>query len=134
MKQLIAFALVGVLCAACQETLEEKAAKEAELYTKKNCPAKIAENITMDSLTFELPTHTLHYYYTLSGIIDSIGLLNPETARSSLLKELRNTTSMLGYKEAGYRFAYTYRSQKDPDTVLFDMVFTEKDYNGKEPE
>ena len=131
MKQLIAFALVGVLFAACQESLEEKAAKEAELYTKKNCPAKIDENITIDSLTFEISTRTLHYYYTLSGIADSVGLLNEETVLNSLLNELKNTTSMMGYKEEGYRFAYTYRSQKNPKTILFDMVFTEKDYNTK---
>ena len=111
--------------------MEEKAIREAQLYTKKNCPSQIAENIIIDSLVFEASTHTLHYYYTLTGIADSVGLLNQDEARSSLLKELKNTTSMAGYKEAGYQFAYSYRSQKDPETMLFETVFTQKDYNKK---
>ena len=131
MKNLITFALAVIVFAACQESLEEKAAQEAKMYTQKNCPAMIGENLRMDSLTFEISTRTLHYYYTLSGIADSVGLLDEETARGSLLNELKNTTSMMVYKEAGYRFAYTYHSQKNPKTILFDMVFSEKDYNAK---
>ena len=131
MKKLFVFALAIITFYACQETLEEKAIREAQLYTKKNCPSQIAENIIIDSLVFEASTHTLHYYYTLTGIADSVGLLNEETVRNSLLNELKNTTSMMGYKEEGSRFAYTYRSQKNPKTILFDMVFTEKDYNTK---
>ena len=131
MKNLITFALAVIVFTACQESLEEKAAQEAKMYTQKNCPAMIGENLRMDSLTFELPTRTLHYYYTLSGVADSVGLLDDETARNSLLNELKNTTSMMAYKEAGYRFAYTYHSQKNPKTILFDMVFSEKDYNAK---
>ena len=131
MKKLFVFALAIITFYACQETLEEKAIREAQLYTKKNCPSQIAENIIIDSLVFEASTHTLHYYYTLMGIADSAGLLNQDEARSSLLKELKNTTSMAGYKEAGYQFAYSYRSQKDPETMLFETVFTQKDYNKK---
>ena len=131
MKNLITFALAAIVFTACQESLEEKAAQEAKMYTQKNCPAMIGENLRMDSLTFEISTRTLHYYYTLSGVADSVGLLDDETARNSLLNELKNTTSMMAYKEAGYRFAYTYHSQKNPKTILFDMVFSEKDYNAK---
>ena len=131
MKNLITFALAVIVFTACQESLEEKAAQEAKMYTQKNCPAMIGENLRMDSLTFEISTRTLHYYYTLSGIADSVGLLDEETARGSLLNELKNTTSMMVYKEAGYRFAYTYHSQKNPKKILFDMVFSEKDYNAK---
>jgi len=131
MKKLFVFALAIIAFYACQETLEEKAIREAQLYTKKNCPSQIAENLIIDSLVFEASTHTLHYYYTLTGIADSVGLLNQSEARSSLLKELKNTTSMAGYKEAGYQFAYSYRSQKDPKTMLFETVFTQKDYNQK---
>ena len=121
--------MAALLLTACQETLEEKAAKEAEIYTKKNCPARIADNLTMDSLTYEQQTRTLHYYYTITGAADSLGLLNPETARSALLTELKNTTSMMAYKEAGFAFAYTYHSQRHRGTVLYETVFKAKDYN-----
>ena len=119
--------------AACQESLEEKAAREAELYTKKNCPSLIAKNMTMDSLTFEANTHTLHFYYTLSGEADTVGVMNQIDAKTLLLSELKNTTAMLAYKDAGYNFAYTYHSQKNPQVVIFQTVFSEKDYKAEAP-
>ena len=133
MKKVIVFALAILTFAACQESLEEKAAREARLYTKKNCPAIMAENVTMDSLTFEANTHTLHFYYTLSGTADTVGVMNQIDAKTVLLAELKNTTSMMAYKEAGYNFAYTYHSQKNPQVVIFQTVFTEKDYKAEAP-
>ena len=99
------------------------------MYTKKNCPSQMSESIRMDSMTFDPATETLHYHYTLTGRADSIGLLDKELARQTLLTELKNTTSMSAYKEAGFRFAYTYRSEKSPQTIHFETVFSEKDYN-----
>jgi len=129
MKKLFFAALAATVLTACQQSLEEKAAQEAQLYTKKNCPAKIADNLRMDSLTFEAGTHTLHYYYTLLGASDSVGLLDDEIARDALLGELKNTTKMMVYKEAGYDFAYTYHSEKNPNVVLFETVYKKKDYD-----
>ena len=62
MRKLLLTVVASLALMACQESLDEKAAKEAKLYTQKNCPAQIAENLTMDSLTFEQATHTLRYY------------------------------------------------------------------------
>ena len=128
MKKLFVFALAAITFYACQESLDQKAAQEAKLYTQKNCPAQIGENLTMDSPTFEAGSHMLHYYYTLSGTADSVGLLNKDDARQALLTELKNTTTMMAYKNAGFNFAYTYHSKKNPKTVLFDTTFSEKDY------
>ena len=128
MKKLLVFALVAMTTIACQESLEQKAAREAELYTRKNCPSQISENIIIDSMTFEASTHTLHYYYTLTGVADSVGVLNPSDARGALLAGLKNTTALGAYKDAGYQFVYTYRSQKNPQTVYFETVLSKKDY------
>ena len=114
--------------AACQESLEEKAAYEALVYTKKNCPVQLGENVTLDSMTFEAATHTLHYSYTLSGMADSVGLLDEDVVKKSLLSELRNMTAMMAYKEAGYQFAYTYHSQKDPKNILLEVILNKEDY------
>ena len=122
MKKIFVFLFVAMTTFACQESLEQKAAREAELYTRKNCPAQMTDNIIIDSMTFEASTHTLHYYYTLTGVADSAGVLNPNDARQALLAGLKNTTSM------GYQFVYTYRSQKNPETVYFETVFSKKDY------
>ena len=131
MKKMFVMAAMAATLMACQESLEEKAAQEARLYTRKNCPAQMTDNLIMDSLGYETGTRTMHFYYRLTGVADSVGMMNKETVRQSLLSELKNTTSMQAYKDAGFNFAYTYRSEKHPDVVLYDVVFTEKDYGKK---
>ena len=131
MKKLFTLAIMALTLAACQESLEEKAARDVKLFTRKNCPAKISKTIIMDSLTFEPSTLTLHHYYTMTDEADTVGGLNKDEARAALLAALKNETTTAAYKEAGYNFAYTYRSQKSPKTILFDTVFGKKDYSGK---
>ena len=128
MKKIFVFLFVAMTTFACQESLEQKAAREAELYTRKNCPAQMTDNIIIDSMTFEVATHTLHYHYRLTGVADSVGALSIDDVKATLLKDLRNTTSMKAYKDAGYNFAYTYRSEKNPKTVLYDVTLTTDDY------
>jgi len=128
MKKVFIAVLTVALFAACQESLEEKCAKEARVYTEKNCPSKLGDNIIIDSMTFEAATHTLHYYYRLTGVADSVGAMSIDDVKATLLKDLRNTTSMKAYKDAGYNFAYTYRSEKNPKTVLYDVTLTTDDY------
>ena len=89
---------------------------------------KIDNNTTLDSLTFERETHTLHYYYKLTGFADQDGVLEKVDAVTVLKNELKNTTTLRVYKENKYRFAYTYRSEKDPSKIMLEVVFTDKDY------
>jgi hypothetical protein len=128
MKKILVFATLVLFIASCQESLEDRCAREAKQYTAKNCPVRMDKNIIMDSLTFEKATHTLHYYYRLTGLADKDGALDSIDAKSLLKNELKNSTSMKTYKDNGYNFAYTYHSEKDPNKVVFEAIFTEKDY------
>mgnify|MGYP006873003268 CR=1 FL=1 len=82
----------------------------------------------MDSLTFERETHTLHYYYRMTGVADKERALDTALAKKLLTETLKNTMAMKVYKDNSYNFTYTYRSEKDPSKVLFDLTLTEKDY------
>ena len=128
MKKVFVFACLALIFVACQESLEDRCAREAKEYTAKNCPAKMEENVILDSLTFERDSHTLHYYYRLTGMADKEGLLDSIQAIKVLKDGLKNTTAMKTYKDNGYNFAYTYHSEKDPKKVLFEATFTKKDY------
>ena len=75
MKKLCIIASFALFLMACQESLEDRCAREAQEFTRKNCPSKLDKNINIDSLTFERATHTLHYYYTLTGIADREGVI-----------------------------------------------------------
>ena len=128
MKKVFVFACLALLFTACQESLEDRCAREAKAYTAKNCPAKMEENIIIDSLTFERTTHTLHYYYRMTGIADTEGGLDTVAAKDILRNGLKNSTFLKIYKDNDYNFAYTYHSSKDPKKVLFEVTFSKNDY------
>ena len=128
MKKLWVLSAIMLLLTACQESLEDRCARETKEYTRKNCPAKMDNNIVLDSLTFERETHTLHYYYKLTGFADQDSVAKNIDAVNILKEELRNTTTLKLYKDNHYRFAYTYRSEKNPEKVLLDVLLTDKDY------
>ena len=86
------------------------------------------DTTTMDSLTFERETHTLHYHYRLTGVADQDSVLEKIDAVAVLKQELKNATSLKIYKDNHYRFAYTFRSEKDPTKILLDVTFTDEDY------
>ena len=127
-RAIVALTLGTLMLAGCQESLSEKCARECRLYTQKNCPAQIDNHTILDSMTFEAESNTIHYYYTLTGVADSVGLLTRETVRNALKEQIRNTTMLQAYKEEGYNFAYTYHSEKSPETVLYETTFVDGDY------
>ena len=122
---LIATALTLV---ACQETLEERCAREARTYTEKKCPVLVTEGVMLDSLTFQQSTHTLSYCYTASDFYDNADFYANNDIRGILLKAVKNEPEMKLYKDAGYNFRYVYYSQKKSGTKLFDTTFRSKDY------
>ena len=127
MKKYWLLAVIAMFFTACQESLEDRCERDAKEYTRKQCPVAIESNTIIDSLTFERATHTIHYYYRLTGDADK-NPLNETEAVNTLKEGLKNATAVKVYKDAKYRFAYTYRSDKDPNKVLLDLVFTDKDY------
>jgi len=128
MKKIWLLCTFALFFSACHESLEDRCEREVKEYTRKNCPAKIDQYTTLDSMTFNRGTHTIHYYYTLTGNADKEGVMEAVGAKEVLRKELKNTTSLKQYKDQKFKVAYTYRSEKEPNKILLDVLFTEKDY------
>ena len=126
-KLLIIATMAALVCTSCQESLEDKCAKEAAELTSKKCPSRIDENTQIDSMTFDKSTHTLAYWYHLTGKADNPEIFKRVNLRKSLIEQIKNSTSMQAYKDAGYSFRYVYRSQKE-NKVYFDDTVTKKDY------
>ena len=125
-RKIYTILMMTALLTGCQETLEERAARESRDYTEKHCPAPIAYQVTMDSMTFDKASHTFGYYYSLSGTLDDSTYLQKNNPRDMLLQQVKNSTNLKMYKEAGY-FRYVYHSTKNKAT-LFDVTFKQKDY------
>ena len=92
--------LANLLVASCQESLEDRCARESKEFNEKKCPTKISDGIMLDSLIFERETHTLHYYYTFSGNADNSEAMEQINPRKLLIDEVRNSTSIKTYKDA----------------------------------
>ena len=128
MKKIVFIMVAALLATACQESLEDRCEREAREYTEKHCPTPVGQNIVLDSMTFNKKSHTIQYAYTLSGQIDDSATINKSNPRELLLQEVRNSTNLKLYKEAGYSFTYTYYSAKNKGTHLFKATFRKSDY------
>lgn len=94
MKNFLIILSVFALFASCQQSLEDRAAKEMAEYTRKNCPTPVVNNENVDSATFEPSTRTVHYYYKLHGEIDNAAIIakHRKEMRAALLNDLRSDT------------------------------------------
>ena len=128
MKKVILFVLAVLTLGACQESLEERCARECTEFTKRKCPSQVAQEMVIDSMSFDRASHTIAHYYKLTGNSDRADAYEKDQARELLKNELKNTTQVMVYKEAGYSFRYIYYSEKNPETVYLDILLTEKDY------
>ncbi|MBR2113801.1 MAG: hypothetical protein IJ929_03920 [Prevotella sp.] len=126
-RKIYTILMMTALLAACQETLEERADRESREYTEKHCPTPIAYQVTMDSMTFDKVSHTFGYHYSLSGTLDDSTYLQQNNPREMLLQQVKNSTNLKMYKDAGYSFRYVYHSEKNKAT-LFDVTFKQNDY------
>ncbi len=129
MKKLkyIILATSVMLLAACAETMEEKAKREADEFTEKNCPVPVSRELTLDSMTFDVESRTFITYQSISPKYP-IEDLNVEATTEALLSNLKNDPSKMKYKEACYAFRYIYYPLTDPSNKLIDVRFTYKDY------
>jgi len=128
MKRIFMFLLAPFVLLSCQESLEERAAREARQMTETKCPMPIGDNMLLDSIVFDIPTLTQSQYFRVYGDLDSDSVFESVDSRSLLLSELKNTPSYRALMERGVDFRYVYRSSKAPDTVLLDLTLTPDDY------
>ena len=129
MKKNLLFLLLAIVATACQESLEERCEREAKEFTKKHCPTMVDKLVRLDSMTFDRTTHTIGYAYTLTGQIDDAEVISLNNPRQLLLSQVKNSTHLKLYKEAGYSFRYVYYSTKKKGTKLFEATFHQHDYD-----
>lgn len=131
MKKIILFAAAAAMLAvSCQESLEDRAAREAQEFTRKNCPMKLGNGITTDSMVFDKSTLTLHYCMTISGQADTTAIRNTDI-KKDMVEGLKGNTAVRPYKDAGYNFQYTFYSEKHKGLKLYEVKITKKDYSTK---
>lgn len=128
--------LWGALLAFCAcrhfENFDERCAREAREYTERQCPRRMDQYTLMDSLTYDVRSRTLNYYYTLEGVLDNDTVMNAqacESLKNLLRKNVANSVELKSHKEEGISFSYCYYS-KTSGKVRFRALFTPEDYGG----
>jgi len=126
-----AILLFVLLCSSCKkETMYEKIEKDAKIFTQKNCPKQMDDYTIMDSTTYDIPSNTFTYYYTVNDKLEDTSVYTEElksSFRNTILKEIKGSIPMKGYKDAGITFVYQYRGKKT-NKVLLKLKFTAEDY------
>ena len=79
-------------------------------------------------MTFDKDSHTIGYCYTLQGSLDNPQRVDKAKFSELLLMEVKNSTNLKLYKDAEYSFRYTYYSEKNSGTKLFEATFRKSDY------
>lgn len=125
-------AVLGGTTSCHHESFDERCAREAREYTEKQCPRRMDAYTMMDSLTYDMTSHTLNYYYTTEGMLDSDSVMTSEfhDALERLLHEhILNSVDLKIYKEKGINFGYHYYS-KSTGKERYQVLFTPEDYKG----
>ena len=88
MKRFFMFFAASVMLLSCQESIEERAAREARELTETKCPMPVADNLYLDSVVFDIPTLTQSQYFRVTGELDNDSLFEMADSHSLLLNEL----------------------------------------------
>ena len=125
MKKILLLAILAFGLTACQESIEERIARESAEFTQTKCPMPLDARGTMflDSIVFDISTLTQSQYFRF----DTIGMPQSQL-RPVLIDELKKEPKYQLHREKGYSFHYVYRSLKDPDKILFETTLTKADY------
>lgn len=118
MKKYLFIPFVAVFLASCHESLEERAEREAKEFTKKNCPMKVSEYVTNDSMTYEKDSRTIHYYYSIKGKADTTAL-DKKQAKAELIKGIKDATGIRNYKEKRFQLCIhlLFNEEQRPNTI-----------------
>lgn len=132
MKNILLLATALLLLTSCQESLEERAAREAREVTESKCPMPIGDNMYLDSIVFDIPTLTQTQYFRFTGNSDNDStvenIVSNNDLKGTLVKELKNTPSYKALMNKGISFRYIYGSTAEPEKTYIDITVTKEDY------
>lgn len=117
--------VAAFIFASCQESMQDKAERDAKEYTRKYCPTPVINYMRTDSVVFDKNTDTYTYFCTFCQNLDNKEIIkdNESKIKDILKASILESTSMKQYIEAGFRFRYVCRSEKAPKTILLQVKF-----------
>ncbi len=121
MKKIVCITFSIILLASCHESLEERARREAEEYTRRNCPTPVINYCRTDSVKFDTEERNYIYYCSFVDMFDNQQFVEAshDDILSGLKREISTNVSLKPYIDAGFSFTYIVRSGQNPSIILF---------------
>ena len=118
------FLFLVVFLSSCQESLEDRAVRQAKEYTERYCPTPVVNYSRTDSIVFDQKRHVYIYYLSFCDLLDDQKVVdeNRERITDMLTQSVRESTGLRNFIEAGFRFEYVCHSAKTPKKVLFRIL------------
>ena len=112
-----------IFLSSCQESLEDKAARQAKEYTERYCPTPVINYSRTDSVVFDKKRNLYIYYLSFCDMLDDSEIIeeNRDKITDMLTQSVRESTGLKNFIEAGFRFEYVCHSEKEPKKVLFKV-------------
>lgn len=129
-KVMMILGLLVLLVIGCnQESLEERAQREYQEYTRKNCPRNQENNVILDSMVFDKESRTLIEYSRVTNENDNEEFIRSRKERldEGCIQATRQNVSNKQLRDAGFSFRYILRSHSS-GKVLYDKTVTKDDY------
>ncbi|MBQ7443995.1 MAG: hypothetical protein IJS59_09085 [Bacteroidaceae bacterium] len=129
--RLALLALALCTLAACSESFEERCRREAREFTLKQCPRRLDECTTLDSMVFTDSPCGFKYCYRASGQLDNDSVYADQESldefRDNLVQSIRADIGLRQCKDRGFTFTYIY-SSASTGRLLMQHVITPDDY------
>ena len=132
MKRICLFIIITLSMIACrQESLVDRAAREAKEYTERMCPTPVYNETRTDSVTFDKISRTYTYHCSFLNYLDDSAAIASikDKLHQQLLEALIENTGIKAYKDADFSFEYICRSAKNPKQILYKDNFKAKQIN-----
>ena len=112
-----------IFLSSCQESLEDKAARQAKEYTERYCPTPVINYSRTDNVVFDKKRNVYIYYLSFCDMLDDSEIIeeNRDKITDMLTQSVRESTGLKNFIEAGFRFEYVCHSEKEPKKVLFKV-------------
>ena len=128
MKKLLLSLVCLAALTACQESIEQRAARDARETTEKKCPMPIGNDgtVILERVEFDIPTLT--WAESLLLDLPEEAELDNAQIKGLLVSELKNAPSYKPYMDNGFNFRYIYCRMSNPKDTLIDITLTKEDY------
>lgn len=131
LKSLVGLFIVSSVIMSCQESIQERAEREAREFTADQCPTPFNGGYSIDSIVYNPKTnfHTTYLKIDDAGIPEDTikARLVATNAREKYRVQMMSDEGRRRYIEAGFNFAVVMRSKTNSGKELIRLEYKNKE-------